>query len=194
MDSKERCLWCLSGNRLMVEYHDKEWGFIVKNDKKIFECLILETAQAGLSWQTILNKRKGYKKVFDNFDFEKCAKYTDSDLEKKLRDKTIVRNRLKVFSVRQNAKAFILIRNEFKTFSKYVWSFTKGKSIEGKIQSIKEIKSQIELSDVISKDLKKRGFTFVGTTIVYAFLQAIGIVNGHEIECFRYRELKKLNK
>lgn len=178
----------------MVKYHDTEWGVPIKNDKKIFEYIVLDAAQAGLSWQTIINKRAGYKEVFDNFDFETCAKYKDSQLEKKLKDERIVRNRLKVWSVRTNAKAFIEVRKEFETFSKYIWHFTGGKVLDGKIKDMKDIPSKTELSDIISKDLKKRGFTFVGTTIVYAFLQAMGIVNDHEVSCFRYKELKKLSK
>lgn len=184
-----RCAWCLSGNDAMIKYHDVEWGVPIRNDKKIFEYIVLDAAQAGLSWQTIINKRKGYKVVFDNFDFEKCAKYSDRELEKKLKDERIVRNRLKVFSVRQNARAFIEVRKEFKTFSNYIWQFTGGKVLDGKRKSIQDFPSRTELSDVISKDLKKRGFTFVGTTIVYAFLQAMGIVNDHEVSCFRYKEL-----
>lgn len=188
----KRCGWCLSGNEAMIKYHDTEWGVPLKNDKKIFEYIVLDAAQAGLSWQTIINRRKGYKEVFDNFDFEKCAKYSDKELEKKLKDERIIRNRLKVFSVRTNARAFIEVRKEFGTFSKYIWSFTQKKVLDGKIKEMKDIPSKTELSDLISKDLKKRGFTFVGSTIVYAFLQAMGIVNDHEITCFRYKELKKL--
>lgn len=187
--SIQRCQWCLSGNDAMVKYHDTEWGVPIRNDRKIFEYIVLDAAQAGLSWQTIINKRKGYKELFDNFDFEKCAKYSDRELEKKLKDEKIVRNRLKVFSVRQNAQAFIQVRKEFKTFSNYIWQFTEGKIIDGKRKSIKDFPSKTELSDTISKDLKKRGFTFVGSTIVYAFLQAMGIVNDHEVTCFRYKEL-----
>lgn len=194
MNSKKRCAWCLSGNEAMIQYHDTEWGVPIKNDKKIFEYIVLDAAQAGLTWQIIINKRKGYKEVFDNFDFEKCAKYSDKELEKKLKDERVVRNRLKVFSVRRNARAFIEVRKEFKTFSNYIWSFTKGKIIDGKVKHLKELRSTTKLSDAISKDLKKRGFTFVGSTIVYAFMQGMGIVNDHEVTCFRYKELKKLGK
>ncbi len=191
MDSKKRCTWCLSGNDAMIKYHDTEWGTPIRNDKKIFEYIVLDAAQAGLTWQIIINKRAGYKDVFDNFDFEKCAKYSDKELEKKLKDERIIRNRLKVFSVRQNARAFIEVRKEFKTFSNYIWSFTGGKTIDGKIKHLKELRARTELSDAISKDLKKRGFTFVGSTIIYAFMQGMGIMNDHEVTCFRYKELKK---
>lgn len=173
----------------MIKYHDTEWGVPIRNDKKIFEYIVLDAAQAGLTWQIIINKRAGYKSVFDNFDFEKCAKYSDKELEKKLKDERIIRNRLKVFSVRQNARAFIQVRKEFKTFSNYIWSFTKGKVVDGKIKHLKELRARTELSDAISKDLKKRGFTFVGSTIIYAFMQGMGIVNDHEVTCFRYKEL-----
>lgn len=188
-DSKKKCTWCLSGNKAMIKYHDTEWGVPIRNDKKIFEYIVLDAAQAGLTWQIIINKRAGYKSVFDNFDFEKCAKYSDKELEKKLKDERIIRNRLKVFSVRQNARAFIQVRKEFKTFSNYIWSFTKGKVVDGKIKHLKELRARTELSDAISKDLKKRGFTFVGSTIIYAFMQGMGIVNDHEVTCFRYKEL-----
>lgn len=189
MQNKKRCKWCLSGNGAMIKYHDKEWGKPIKSDRLIFEYIVLDTAQAGLSWQTIINKRSGYKEVFDNFDFEKCAKYKDSQLEKKLKDDRIVRNRLKIWSVRTNAKAFIEVRKEFGTFSKYIWSFVGGKPIDGKVKHLKELRATTKLSDEISKDLKKRGFTFVGSTIVYAFMQGMGLVNDHEITCFRYKEL-----
>lgn len=190
-DSKKRCEWCLSGNDAMIKYHDKEWGKPVKGDRLIFEYIVLDAAQAGLSWQTIINKRDGYRKVFDNFDFNVCSKYTDSQLEKKLLDASIVRNRLKVFSVRKNAKAFLEVRKEFGTFSKYIWSFVDGKPVDGKVGSLKDLNATTDLSDKISKDLKKRGFTFVGSTIVYAFMQGMGLVNDHEMSCFRYKELKK---
>lgn len=190
---KYRCKWSES-HPLSIEYHDLEWGVPCKSDARWFEYLVLDAAQAGLSWLTILKKRGGYKKVFDNFDYKKLAKWTDSKLKKALKDESIVRNRLKVYSVRKNARAFLEVQKEFKTFNAYIWNFTKGKVVDGKIKNIKEIPARTELSDAISKDLKKRGFTFVGSTIIYAFLQAGGMVNDHEVKCFRYLKLKKSGK
>ncbi len=185
-----RCKWA-EGHELSKKYHDREWGVPCKNDARWFEYLVLDAAQAGLSWLTILKKRDGYKKVFDNFDYKKLAKWSDVKLERALKDESIVRNRLKVYSVRKNARAFLEVQKEFGSFNKYIWSFSKNKIVDGKIKSMKNVPAKTELSDTISKDLKKRGFTFVGSTIIYAFLQAGGVVNDHEMKCFRYLKLKK---
>ena len=184
---KKRCEWPGTKNPLMVAYHDKEWGKPVKNDRKLFEFLILEGAQAGLSWETILNRRENYRKTFNNFDYEKLAKLTDKQLEKTLKNAGIIRNRLKVYSVRLNARAFLEVRKEFGSFSKYVWSFVGGRPIRNKWKKLSEIPATTPESDALSKDLKKRGFKFVGSTICYAFMQAVGMVNDHTVVCFCYK-------
>lgn len=183
---KKRCEWAESKNPLMVAYHDKEWGKPIKNDRILFEFLILEGAQAGLSWETILNRRENYRKTFYQFNPEKLAKLTDRQLEKILKDPGIIRNRLKVYSVRLNARASLEIRKEFGTFSKYCWSFFTGKPIRNRWKKLSEIPATSPESDAMSKDMKKRGFKFVGSTICYAFMQAMGMVNDHTMDCFRY--------
>ena len=183
---KKRCEWAGSKNPLMAAYHDKEWGKPVKNDRKLFEFLILEGAQAGLSWETILNRRENYRKIFHQFDPEKLVCLTDKQLETILKNPGIIRNRLKVYSVRINARAYFEIRKEFGTFSKYLWSFVGGKPIINKWKKLSEIPANTPESDAMCKDLKKRGFKFVGSTICYAFMQATGMVNDHTIDCFRY--------
>jgi len=183
---KKRCEWSDSKNPLMVTYHDKEWGMPVKNSRKLFEFLILEGAQAGLSWETILNRRESYRKIFKGFDPEKLSKLTDQQLEKILKNPGIIRNRLKVYSVRLNARAYLEVRKEFGTFSKYLWSFVEGKPIRNKWKKLSEIPANTPESDAMCKDLKKRGFKFVGSTICYAFMQATGMVNDHTVDCFRY--------
>jgi len=180
----KRCAWA-GDDKLYQEYHDCEWGTPVHNDKKLFEFLILEGAQAGLSWITILKKRENYRKAFDGFDFKKIAKYKEDKIAKLMKDAGIVRNRLKILSAIQNAKAFIKVRSEFGSFNKYIWGFVRGVQIRNNFKSMKDIPTQTKLSDSISKDLKKRGFNFVGSRIVYAFLQAVGIIDDHEIGCFR---------
>jgi len=170
----------------MVAYHDREWGKPLKNDHKLFELLILEGAQAGLSWETILNRRQNYHTTFKQFNPEKLALLTDRQLEKILKNPGIVRNRLKVYSVRINARAYLEVRKEFGTFSKYLWSFVEGKPIKNKWKKLSEIPANTPESDAICKDLKKRGFKFVGSTICYAFMQATGMVNDHTVDCFRY--------
>jgi DNA-3-methyladenine glycosylase I len=170
----------------MVTYHDKEWGNPVKNGRKLFEFLILEGAQAGLSWETILNRRENYRKIFKQFDPEKLAQLTDRQLENILKDPGIIRNRLKVYSVRLNARAYLEVRKEFGTFSKYLWSFVEGKPIRNKWKKLSEIPANTPESDAMCKDLKKRGFKFIGSTICYAFMQATGMVNDHTVDCFRY--------
>jgi len=172
----------------MIEYHDKEWGVPVHDDRTLFEFLILEGAQAGLTWQTILNKRENYRRAFDGFHADKIACYGKEDVNRLLTDAGIIRNRLKIASTIQNARAFLKIQKEFGTFDVYIWQFVGGKPINHKIKTIKDIPTNTKESDVMSKDLIKRGFKFVGSTICYAFMQAVGMVNDHEIKCFRYKE------
>jgi DNA-3-methyladenine glycosylase I len=186
---KKSCSWP-TNDPLMNKYHDKEWGVPLHNDKKLFEFLLLEGMQAGLSWRTVLYKRENFRKAFDNFDFNKIAKYNKRKINSLLKDVGIIRNKLKVESAVTNAKAFLEVRREFGTFNKYIWNFLNGKPIQNKFKSIKELPAKTELSDLISKDLKKRGFKFVGSTIVYAHMQATGMVNDHVVECFRYKELE----
>ena len=184
---KRRCGWM--GDDLMITYHDEEWGTPLHDDNKLFEFLVLDGAQAGLSWRTILNKRQGYRKAFAKFDPKKVAKFNSNSVKKLLKNDQIVRNRLKIESAVKNAKAFLKIQNEFGSFDKYIWNFVGGKPIINKLKTLKEIPCRTEISDRMSKDLKMRGFSFVGTTIIYAFMQAAGLVNDHTIGCFRYREL-----
>jgi len=169
-----------------VKYHDEKWGVPVHDDRTLFEMLILEGAQAGLSWETVLKKQDNYKKAFDNFDPKKVARYDDKKREELLQNEGIIRNRLKIKSATRNAKVFLEIQKEFGTFDKYVWDFVNQKLIQNKFKSMSEIPAKTDLSDKISKDLKKRGMNFVGSTIIYAFMQSIGMVNDHEISCFRY--------
>ncbi|MBX9743359.1 MAG: DNA-3-methyladenine glycosylase I [Chthoniobacterales bacterium] len=188
--SQHRCQW--SGNNpLMIEYHDHEWGVPVHDDRKLFEFLILEGAQAGLSWQTILNKREAYRKVFDDFDAEKIARYDEAKIKRLLADPGIIRNRLKVAAAIANAKAFLQVQQECGSFSNYIWSFVNGHPIDHKIKTREEVPCTSKESEAMSRDLLKRGFKFVGPTICYAFMQAVGMVNDHEKCCFRYQEIKK---
>ena len=174
----------------MIKYHDKEWGVPLHNDRKLFEFLILEGFQAGLSWRTILHKRENFRKAFDNFDYNKVAKYDKRKINSLLKDERIIRNKLKIESAITNARAFIQVRKEFGTFDKYIWCFVDGKPIDNKFKSLKELPAKTKLSDRISEDLKKRGFKFVGSTIVYAHMQATGMVNDHIISCFRHKNLR----
>ncbi|MBY8999480.1 MAG: DNA-3-methyladenine glycosylase I [Candidatus Heimdallarchaeota archaeon] len=174
-------------------YHDNEWGTPVHDDQVLFEFIILEGAQAGLNWNTILNKRENYGKALDGFDFNKVAKYGEKDIERLLNDAGIVRNKLKVRSAVQNAQAFIAIRKEFGSFNKYLWAFVDNKPINNGFKTWKEVPAKTELSDKISKDLKKRRMNFVGNTIIYAFMQAVGLVNDHLISCFKYEEITSKN-
>lgn len=183
-----RCAWVPDNNPLYQKYHDEEWGVPVHDDQKHFEFLILEGAQAGLSWETVLKKREGYRKAFYNFDVAKCAEMTDEELEEKLKNPEIIRNRLKVFAVRKNAKVFIEIQKEFGSFNKYIWSFVGGTPICNNRTCISEIPPTSPESDKLSKDLKKRGMTFVGSTIIYAHMQAAGLVNDHTTDCFRFSQ------
>jgi DNA-3-methyladenine glycosylase I len=176
---------------LMIEYHDTEWGVPVHDDPKLFEFLVLDAAQAGLSWQTVLLKRETYRKAFDNFDVEKVARYTEKRIEKLLTNPGIIRNRLKVRSAVTNAQAFLKVRDEFGSFDRYIWQFVGGKPLITRVQSMKEIVATSKESDAMSKDLKKRGFNFVGSTICYAFMQAAGMVNDHLVTCFRHREVQR---
>jgi len=189
MKSIIRCPWP-SDDSLMIKYHDKEWGVPLHNDRKLFEFLILEGFQAGLSWRTILHKRENFRKAFDNFDFNKVAKYDKRKVNSLLKDAGIIRNKLKIESAITNAKAFLQVRKEFGTFDKYIWGFVNGKPAQNKFKSLKELPAKTKLSDKISDDLKKRGFKFVGSTIVYAHMQATGMVNDHIVNCFRYRDIK----
>ncbi len=186
----KRCTWVPNNNPEYQKYHDEEWGVPVHDDRKHFEMLILEGAQAGLSWETVLKKREGYKNAFNNFDVKKCANMPDNELEKLMKNESIIRNRLKIFSVRKNAIAFISIQKEFGSFDKYIWDFVGGKTIVNNFTSISQIPPETEISKKISKDLKKRGMTFVGPTIIYAYMQAVGLVNDHIKSCFRFTECK----
>lgn len=181
-----RCRWAT--NELNIPYHDTEWGVPVHDDHLFFEFLILEGAQAGLSWDTILRKRENYRVAFDNFDVQKVAVYDDAICAKLLLNEGIIRNRLKIASAVRNAKAFIKVQEEFGTFDKYIWSFVGGKPLDNKVKSMSDVPAKTEISDAISNDLKKRGFNFVGSTIMYAFMQATGLVNDHLVTCFRYKE------
>lgn len=189
MTIKNRCGWT-SDDKLMIKYHDKEWGLPVHNDRKLFEFLILEGFQAGLSWRTILYKRENFRSAFDNFDFNKIAKYNKQKINSLMKDEGIIRNRLKIEGAVKNAKAFIQVRKEFGTFDKYIWEFINFKPIRNKFKTLKELPARTELSDIISKDMKKRGFTFVGSNIIYAHMQTTGMVNDHLTSCFRYNLIK----
>ncbi|MEK6942874.1 MAG: DNA-3-methyladenine glycosylase I [Nanoarchaeota archaeon] len=180
----KRCEWCESGD-LMQEYHDKEWGTPVHDDRLLFEFLILEGAQAGLSWSTVLKKRKEYKKAFDNFDPIKVSKYNEKKVKELLSNSGIIRNKLKIASAITNAKCFLKVKEEFGTFDKYIWQFTNNKTITNHPKSLKEIPAKSPESDAMSKDLLKRGFKFAGSTICYAFMQAVGMVDDHIETCFR---------
>src|SRR5688572_29066056 len=188
MNEVSRCGWAT--NDFNIPYHDTEWGVPLHDDRGLFEFLILEGAQAGLSWDTILAKRENYRKAFDNFDVAKVAKYSEARQAKLLADPGIIRNRLKVASAVANAKAFLKVQKEFGTFDAYIWSFVGGKPIDGKREEMGDVPAKTEISDALSKDLKKRGFNFVGSTIMYAFMQATGMANDHIASCFRYKECR----
>jgi DNA-3-methyladenine glycosylase I len=184
-----RCSWATS--ELSIAYHDAEWGVPSHDDRHLFEFLILEGAQAGLSWETVLNKRENYRAAFDQFDPEKIARYDRRKLQSLLKNPGIIRNRLKIDSAVRNARAFLSLQREFGSFDRYLWQFVKGRPLDSRIRSSKQILASTPLSDAISKDLKKRGFNFVGTTICYAFMQAVGLVNDHFVDCYRYAQVKK---
>jgi len=187
MKEKQRCKWC-NNDQIYQEYHDKEWGVPVHDDRALFELLILEGAQAGLSWITILKKRAEYKKAFDNFDVKKVSKYDNTKISKLLENKGIIRNKLKINSAIRNAKIFIEIQKEFGSFDKYIWGFANNKQIKNHFEDTSQLPTKTELSDKISKDLKRRGMNFVGSTIIYAYMQAIGLVNNHTKNCFLYKK------
>jgi DNA-3-methyladenine glycosylase I len=190
ISARKRCAWVNVDDPLMLEYHDREWGVPVHDDRKHFEFLILEGAQAGLSWSTVLKKREAYRKAFDHFDPAKVARFTAPRIEKLLQDPGIIRNRLKIESTVRNAKAFLKVQQEFGTFDTYCWRFVGGKPKVNKLTSMQQIPATSPESDAFSKDLKQRGFNFVGSTIIYAHMQATGMVNDHLVDCFRYSELR----
>jgi DNA-3-methyladenine glycosylase I len=185
----QRCDW--AKNDLAIQYHDTEWGVPQHDDRKLFEFLILEGAQAGLSWDTILRKRENYRAAFDNFDYQKIALYDEAKKAELLKNEGIIRNRLKIASAVQNANAFLNIQKEFGSFDSYIWNFVDGKPIVNSWKNLSEVPASTTISDAMSKDLKKRGFNFVGSTIMYAFMQACGLVNDHLVSCFRYAEINK---
>ena len=185
----ERCEWA-NRSELEQEYHDTEWGLAIHDDKSLFEFLILEGAQAGLSWSTILKKREGYRKAFDNFDAWKISQYSEADVARLLVNAEIIRNRRKIMATIANAKAFLQVQEEFGSFDRYIWQFVDGKSIQNTWTKITEIPASTPESEAMSKDLQRRGFKFVGPTICYAFMQAVGMVNDHVVSCFRHEELK----
>ncbi len=182
-----RCAW--ASGELLIRYHDEEWGVAVHDDRTLFEFLILEGAQAGLSWSTILNKRDNYRKAFNGFDLARVARYDRRKIDRLLRDPGIVRNQLKISSAVANARAFLRVQKEFGTFDRYIWQFVDGKPQLNSPRSLKQVPARTPASDAMSKDLKTRGFNFVGSTICYAFMQAVGMVNDHVVDCFRYRTL-----
>lgn len=188
-----RCGWA-GTDPLYVAYHDEEWGVPVHDDRRLFEFLVLEGAQAGLSWLTILRKRPAYRRAFDDFDPEKVARYDARRIARLLADPGIVRNRLKIESAVQNARAFLRVQEEFGTFARYQWSFVDGRPLQNRYASLKEIPARTEISDALSKDLKRRGFSFVGSTIMYAHMQAVGMVNDHLVSCFRHEKVAKLGR
>ncbi len=185
MTEKTRCPWVPANKPDYADYHDTEWGRPVHDDQKLFEMLILEGAQAGLSWYTILQRREGYRKAFKNFDPKKVARMTDAQLEALLQDEAIIRNRLKVFSTRKNAQVFLTIQKEFGSYDAYLWRFVGGKPKINRPKSMKDVPATTSESDALAKDLKKRGMSFVGSSIMYAYMQAVGLVNDHIVDCFR---------
>lgn len=186
MDGKKRCFGGASGKEFYAAYHDNEWGIPLHDDRRLFEMLILEGAQAGLSWETILKRREGYRDAFHRFDPVKIASMSDHELEALRQNPQIIRNRLKIYAARQNAQIFLKIQKEFGSFDRYVWKFVNGKPIKNHWKDFKEVPATTPESEALSKDLKKRGMTFVGPTIIYAYMQAIGMVNDHLIGCWRY--------
>lgn len=183
-----RCEWCLK-DELYLQYHDQEWGVPVHDEQKLFEFLILEGAQAGLSWLTVLRKREAYRKAFDGFDPQKIALYDHSKISELIKNEGIIRNRLKIESAIKNAQAFLMMQEQMGSFDRYIWNFVDGQTIQNRFTTLKEIPAETEISRIISRDMKKRGFSFVGPTIIYAQMQATGMVNDHLINCHRYQEL-----
>lgn len=191
MDSKHRCDWC-TGTEIEKRYHDEEWGVPVHDDRKLFEFLLLDGAQAGLSWLTILNKREGYRTAFDAFDPVKIARYSDKKITDLLTNPAIVRNRLKVASAIRNARSLLEVQGEFGSFDEFIWQFTDGQTIQNEWRTMQDIPAKTSEAEAMSKELKRRNFNFVGPTICYAFMQAAGMVNDHVVDCFRYREVQAL--
>lgn len=187
--SKHRCGWCV-GDTLYEQYHDNEWGTPLREDGLLFEFLVLETFQAGLSWITILRKRENFRVAFDHFDYKRIAQYDEQKIQDLLQDAGIIRNKLKVRSAVSNAQLFMEVQKEFGSFSDYIWKYVENTPIQNSWQSYKDCPANTPLSDIISKDLKKRGFKFVGSTVIYAFMQAIGMVNDHEVGCWRYHKVQ----
>lgn len=188
----KKCTWATK-HKLEETYHDTEWGVPIYDDRLLFEFLILEGAQAGLSWLTVLSKREHYRKVFDDFEAEKIVHYDQQKIDALLNDAGIIRNKLKIHSVVSNAKAFLDIQKEYGSFSAFIWGFVEGKPIQNAWETFEDVPTKTDISDLMSKTLKKKGFKFVGTTICYAFMQAVGMVNDHTTDCFRYNEVKKLS-
>jgi DNA-3-methyladenine glycosylase I len=189
---EQRCDWGPRGGELMVAYHDTEWGVPVHDDRKQFEFLTLESAQAGLSWLVVLRKRDAYRRAFADFDAEKVARFTDKRIEKLLADPGIIRNRQKIAAAVANARAFLAVRDEFGSFDKYIWRFVDGRPIQNRVETMKDAPATSKQSDALSKDLKQRGFKFVGSTIMYAHMQAVGMVNDHLVSCFRHKACARL--
>ncbi|HKC03571.1 MAG TPA: DNA-3-methyladenine glycosylase I [Sphingomicrobium sp.] len=187
---RKRCEWVNPDDPLMLDYHDREWGVPVHDDRKHFEFLVLEAAQAGLSWSTVLRKREGYRRAFSDFDPQKVARYTDKRIEALTLDPSIIRNRMKIAAAVRNARQFLAVSQEFGSFDSYAWQFVDGRPTVNHRKSTKDIPAMSPQSDAFSKDLKQRGFSFVGSTIIYAHMQAIGMVNDHLVDCFRYREVQ----
>lgn len=190
---KIRCPWA-KNDPLIIDYHDKEWGVPIHDDRLLFEFLILESAQAGLRWQLILNKRNNYRKAFDNFQIKKVAAYDEQEIEELLSNPGIIRNKLKILSTVENARAVLEIQREFGSFNSYIWQFVDGEPIQNKWKTLADVPSSTLESENMSKDLKKKGFKFIGPTICYGYMQAVGMVNDHLVDCFRHQEIKKLNK
>lgn len=191
MTTVTRCPWCI-GSKLYEDYHDTEWGVPVHDDKTLFEFLVLETFQAGLSWITILKKRENFRKAFDDFNYKKIADYSEEKISDLMQDPGIIRHRLKIAAAVANARNFMKIREEFGSFSAYFWGFSDGKQLQNAVSDYKTAPATTSLSDKLSKDLKKRGFKFTGSTVMYAYMQAVGMVNDHETSCFRYSQIKNL--
>ena len=187
--ARKRCEWVKADDPLMIDYHDREWGVPAHDDRKHFEFLVLEAAQAGLSWSTVLRKREGYAQAFSNFDPQKVARYTDKRIEELTQDASIIRNRMKIAAAVGNARQLLDVQDKFGSFDSYAWRFVDGRPIVNHRKSTKDIPATSPQSDAFSKDLKQRGFSFVGSTIIYAHMQAIGMVNDHLVDCFRYREV-----
>ena len=189
MNDKIRCAWVPLNKPTYVKYHDEEWGVPVRDDQKMFEFMVLESFQAGLSWEIILNKRENFRAAFAHFDFHKVAKFDEDMIQRLLQDKGIVRNQLKIRAAINNAQRYLEVINKFGSFCKYIWGFVDDQPIQNRMQNMEDIAASTDLSDTVAKDLKQRGFKFMGTTVVYAHMQAVGMVNDHVEACFRYRSL-----